>query len=626
MSPALRLLADVAERVANAEDEPALLAGTTALLREALVPDGCGFLLLDPDSGLLRHAASFHAAPSRGRPEPIPLGSGAAGEAARTGVARRAASEVCVPLRAGSRVLGVLAAERFGTAPFTEADERLLQIVAVHVAGALDRLRAAAALRESSELYRAYFRGSPVALFVSGSDGRCLEVNGAACALTGFSEAELLRLSIPDLLDGDGDELRAERLLGQLSLGGGQSEIRLRRKDGGVRHCLVHASALGPDRALGLLLDISDRREAEQRLRESEDRFRSLSEASLEALLIHEGGRIVDVNHALCELGGYSWHELVGRDGFDIVAPEYRELAYRNLLAEREAPYEIEVIARDGSRLPVEVQARSFPYRAKVLRVVAVRDLRARRQAAAQRDSLVRELEARNVEIERFAFAVAHELKGPLVTAKGFADHLERDAALGRTDRIVADARRIREAVDRVQQLVDAIDAFSRAARPVGPPAAVAAEDLLREATRLRGSRLEAAGVRVEANDPLPVVYGDRARLVEVFCHVLDDASGTAGGGALVRLEARPPQDGRAVLVVRRSGPGVRAGDYDHLLGLDSGDDAPRLGLSIVRRVVESHGGRAWSEPDAGDVLLCLALPLPPEAGPAREAAARRAE
>ena len=234
MSPALRLLADVAERVATAVDEPALLAGTTALLREALSPDGCGFLLLDADAGLLRHAASFHTVPGRGRPAPIPLGSGAAGEAAQTGAARRAAGEVCVPLRAGSRVLGVLAAERLGPAPFTEADERLLQIVAVHVAGALDGLRSAAALRESSELYRAYFRGSPVALFVSGSDGRYLEVNGAACALTGFSEAELLRLSIPDLLDGGADDPHAERLLGLLSLGGGQSEIRLRRKDGGA--------------------------------------------------------------------------------------------------------------------------------------------------------------------------------------------------------------------------------------------------------------------------------------------------------------------------------------------------------------------------------------------------------
>ena len=141
-------------------------------------------------------------------------------------------------------------------------------------------------------------------------------------------------MSIADVLAGDDAPQLAERLVGLLALGAGRNEIRIRRKDGSVRHCLVHASTIGADRLLGLLLDITDRKEAEEKLRESEERFRSLSEAAFEAILVHDGGRIVDVNHALCELGGYSWHELVGRDGFELIAPEYRELVYRNLLAE----------------------------------------------------------------------------------------------------------------------------------------------------------------------------------------------------------------------------------------------------------------------------------------------------
>lgn len=471
----------------------------------------------------------------------------------------------------------------------------------------------------SLEHYRACFSGSPVALLVSGGDGRCLEANAAATALSGYSAEELLRLSAADLLEPVAEGEPVERLLAQLAACGGSCEMRLRRKDGSARHCLVHASALGPDRLLGMLLDISDRRETEQRLKDSEERFRSLSEASLEAIFIHDGGRIVDVNRALCELGGYSVQELVGRDGFEIIAPEYRETVYRNLLAEQEAPYEIEALARDGSRRPVEVQARSFTYRGKVLRVVSVRDLTARRLAAAQRESLVRELEARNVELERFGFAIAHDLKAPLVTARGFADHLERDASEGRSDRIVADARRIRDAVERVQRLVDELVAFSRAGRPVGPPVAVKAEDLVREALRLQGPGFESAAVRLELAAPLPVVYGDRARLVEVFCHVLEDAARLAGGNAtLLRVEARGLDGGKAVLVVRRSGAGVDPRDYDRLLGLEPAQgrsESARVGLSLVRRVLESHGGRVWveQEDDGAAVLLCFTLPLPPE-------------
>ena len=349
----------------------------------------------------------------------------------------------------------------------------------------MERLRSAEALRESGELYRAYFTASPIALFVSDTRGQYLEVNGAACALTGYGREELVGMSIADVLAGEDARRLAERLVGLLALGSGRGEIRIRRKDGSVRHCLVHALTIGADRLLGLLLDITDRKEAEEKLRESEERFRSLSEAAFEAILVHDGGRIVDVNQALCELGGYSWHELVGRDGFELIAPEQRELVYRNLLAEYDRPYEIEVRRRDGTRIPVEVQGRSFPYRGQVQRVVAIRDIRERKKSERVRESLIRELEAKNAELERFGYTVTHDLKAPLVTIRGFADYLEKDAREGRTDRLAADAARIAEAVGKLQRQLDELFELSRAGRPVGPPVAVAAADLVQEALRL---------------------------------------------------------------------------------------------------------------------------------------------
>jgi len=80
-------------------------------------------------------------------------------------------SLVCVPLKAGSTVLGVFAAGSARPSAFTDADVRLLTVLGSHVAGALARLRSAAALRESGELYRAYFTASPIALFVSDTRG-----------------------------------------------------------------------------------------------------------------------------------------------------------------------------------------------------------------------------------------------------------------------------------------------------------------------------------------------------------------------------------------------------------------------------------------------------------------------
>jgi PAS domain S-box-containing protein len=425
-------------------------------------------------------------------------------------------------------------------------------------------------------------------------------------------------MSIADLLGGDEDRAVAERLVGLLALGAGRSEVRIRRRDGSVRHCLVHATPIGADRLLGLLLDVTEGREAEERLRESEERFRGLSEAGFEAIVVHDGGRIVDANQALCDLGGYRWHELVGRDAFDLVAPEHRELAYRNLLADYGRPYEIEAIRKDGTRIPVEVQGRSFPYRGQVHRVVSIRDISERKKAERMRESLIRELEAKNVELERFGYTVTHDLKAPLVTIRGFADYVERDVREGRTDRLAADARRIAEAVGRLQQLLDELFEVSRAGRPVGPPVAVPAAELVQEALRLLGGERAGLPARVQVMGPLPVVFGDRARLVQAFHNLLDNAMKFAAGAAepLVTVEARPPVEGKALLVVRDNGIGIEPRHRDRVFDLfeklDPRAEGSGVGLPVVKRVVESHGGRVWLEsegPGAG-TAACVTLPL----------------
>jgi PAS domain S-box-containing protein len=400
-----RLIAEVAEASAAATDEQSLLATVTQLLRGVVRAENCGFLLVDAAAGVLRHAPSFQT--RRPAPlEPLPLTRGIAGAVARSGVARRVddvsldadyleldpltRSELCVPLRAGEHVLGVFDAERRRLAAFSDAELDLVKVVTSHVAGAVERLRATAALREGGELYRAYFTASPLALFVANAAGRYLEVNGAACALTGYTRDQLCALSLADLIAGGEAPELAARLLGLIALGSGGNEIRIRRRDGSLRSCLMHATTVGPDRVLGLLLDITDRKEAEEKLRDSEERFRGLSEAAFEAILVHEGGRIVDVNHALCELTGHSWHELVNRSCFEIVAPESREAAQRTLQADFAAPCQVEIVRRDGRRLPAEVQSRAFPYRGRVLRVVAVRDVSERERALELRESLIR--------------------------------------------------------------------------------------------------------------------------------------------------------------------------------------------------------------------------------------------
>ena len=651
----LRVVTAVAECAAEAGDEETLLGRTTAIIREAFFPETCGFLLVDEEHGLLRHAPSFHS--RRGRSDELEaseLGSGVVGEVATSGEVRRLndilsdprhvepepgmRAQLSVPLKVGSRVLGVLDAESTRVGAFTARDEGLLVVVASHVANALERLRSEEALRRSGEMYRAYFTASPLAVFVSDQRGKYLEVNGAATAVTGYSREELLQMGIPDLVASEGGSGLRDRFAGLLALGAGRSEIPIRRKDGSVRHCLVHAAAVGSDRLLGFLLDITDRREAEEKVKESEERFRGLSEASLEAILVHDGGRIVDVNHALCELGGYSWHELIGRNAFELIAPEDRERVYRSLLVEHERPSLITVLRRDGTPIPVELRARSYRFRGQVLRVVALRDISERKRAEEVREALIGELEAKNAELERFTHTVSHDLKAPLITIRGFVEHLLRDLDEDRPERAGADARRISEAAGQMQQLLDHLVELSQAGRGAAPPAPVHIDVVAAEALRLVEGRRADTGVRVELAPGLPVVFGDHARLVQVFQNLLDNAVKFTAGvdGPVVTVRPGPWEKGEAAIVVKDNGRGIDPAHHNRVFGLfeklDPTCEGTGVGLAVVKRIVETHGGKARVESfgKGQGTEVWITLPTPPEdqekpskSGIPREAAPR---
>ncbi len=177
--------------------------------------------------------------------------------------------------------------------------------------------------------------------------------------------------------------------------------------------------------------------------------------------------------------------------------------------------------------------------------------------------------------------------------------------------------------------MLDELLAVTEAGRPVGPPAVVGAEELVREAVRLVGARLGHDAPAVEVASGLPHVYGDRARLVHVFDHLLDNAAKfrSPGAAAHVSIEAAPGESGRATIVVRDDGVGIdprrQARLFEAFEKLDAGAEGSGIGLAVVRRIVESHGGRVWVEskgPGEGTAVF-LTLPVPPPGARAAAAA-----
>jgi signal transduction histidine kinase len=252
--------------------------------------------------------------------------------------------------------------------------------------------------------------------------------------------------------------------------------------------------------------------------------------------------------------------------------------------------------------------------------------MRGTREARAQGERLAqanRELEASSAELERFTYVVSHDLKSPLVTIRGFLSYVERDARSGDLDRLESDLGRIRVATDRMGQLLEDLLQLSRTGRIDRPHEDVPLEGVVREARALVFGRLSARGVRVEVDGPLPVVRGDRQRLVELVQNLLENTAKFMGDrkDPEVRIGARDAgaAAGQATVFVRDNGIGIDPAHHGRVFELfhrlDPRVEGTGLGLALARRIVETHGGRIWLE-SAGvghGSTFCFSLPM---AGP----------
>lgn len=130
----------------------------------------------------------------------------------------------------------------------------------------------------------------------------------------------------------------------------------------------------------------------EQALRESEERFRGLAEAAFEGIGIHEKGKILEANKIIAGMLGFELPELIGKDGMAFVAPESLDLVTEKITTGYDKPYQALLQRKDGSKFPAEILGKAIPYRERMVRVVAIRDITEIKQAENERERLILEL------------------------------------------------------------------------------------------------------------------------------------------------------------------------------------------------------------------------------------------
>lgn len=143
----------------------------------------------------------------------------------------------------------------------------------------------------------------------------------------------------------------------------------------------IPAGEAGFGHALVSMMDITGRVQAERALRESEERWRFLSQATTEGIVVHEEGRIVDLNEAGLRMAGYSREELIGQSILLLAHPDSVETILTKVRSGSEEPYEAVGLRKDGATFPCELRPRTLIRQGRPVRVVIIRDLTAQKQA-----------------------------------------------------------------------------------------------------------------------------------------------------------------------------------------------------------------------------------------------------
>jgi PAS domain S-box-containing protein len=525
---------------------------------------------------------------------------------------------------------------------WTPQEQRLFEEIGHRLADALTSLLMFRGLRESERRLAEAQSIAHVGYWDRDSDAGRVTLSGESCRIFGFEPEERVfdlqqfdekwdtLIHLEDALRID--EAAAAALRGDLRY---DVEFRVVRRDGDVR--VVHSRGevtrdeFGrPQRMFGTIQDITELRQAESALRESEQRYRMLFEKANDAIFLeNESDEIIEVNRRACELLGYSREELLMMKVSDLLAPEFRSQAGSVVRDELEkhgsATYEAVNLHRSGRHIAVEVTNTPISDQGQNLLLSIVRDITEHKRAEEERER-VRRLQFELAHIDRInmlgelAASLAHELNQPIAAAITSAG-----ACLRWLNRDQPEVQRAREAVMRIEsdgkrasEIINRLRAFYKKEAPPERHL-VALNEVAREILGLLSneSNRYAISIRDELAPDLPPIKADRVQLQQVLMNLMlnaVEAMKEAPGELTIKSE---PGDGHILVSVSDTGVGLPPGKADELFNafFTTKPDGTGMGLAISRSIVESHGGRLWAAANPGrGATFHFTLPTQPEA------------
>ncbi len=480
--------------------------------------------------------------------------------------------------------------------------------------------------RASEEKYRLISQVSSDYTFATevhqGGNANLCWVAGAFEKMTGYTFEEYVDSGSwlahvhPDDLEKDAQDM--EKLHKNQDI---KSEIRTFTKNGEIRweHIFAHPVWDEKENRLigifGAVQDITEQKQTEEALTHERDLLQIFLDNIPDTVYFKDAeSRFVRINKAQARfLGVDNPRDAIGKTDLDF---QNSELA-REFMAEEKQIIETgqSVLNRiefnptnDGS--PRWLSATKVPVKDSSGRVIGTiglsRDVTERKRAELEREKLITELETKNAELERFTYTVSHDLKSPLVTIRGFLGYLEQDAQAGNFENFHQDVHRIETAAKKMQDLLRDLLELSRIGRLMNAPVETSFNELVKDALELLDGQIKEKKVLIEYKNNNVIITCDQVRMLEVLQNLIDNAIKFMGAQPNPRIEIGISINDRneTIFYIKDNGIGIAPEFHEKIFGLfnklTSDGEGTGVGLALVKRIIEVHGGRIWVESQVG--------------------------
>lgn len=502
-------------------------------------------------------------------------------------------------------------------------------------------------LIKSERDYRNLFEQANDAIIIFDPDTEeVLDVNERACKIYGYPRQEFLGLRLKDISENiEKGERQLKKLVTENALV--EFETIQYGKDGRKLYFLINSSMIdyhGKRLVLSINRDITERRLQESIIKETEEKYRLIAEKTTDVIwLMDLEGRSTFVTRSIQQFTGYTADEYLKQtidDRFTKASAEYGKGIFgREIMSFRTNPeirknyffvMVLEYVCKNGSTKWGELMVTPyFSAKGELVGIHGVtRDISERRENEkeirrlnASLEQRVKErtlqLEATNKELESFSYSVSHDLKAPLRAIDGFSLMLLDDYK----DRLDEEGKQyletIRSSTQKMAQLINDLLTFSQLGRSNVKWTEADMESLVRLVYKENTSAEDKKKIKIIVGN-LPKINADATMIHQVWVNLISNAIKFSSKVATPKLEIGSiKQNDEVIYFVKDNGAGFDMKYYDKLFGvfqrLHSSIDYPGtgVGLALVHRIVQKHGGRVWAESKENDgAIFYFSIPV----------------